>query len=32
MNEKLSQFAGLFGTVITVACCLGIPVILSEDR
>jgi len=29
MNEKLSQFAGLSGTAITAACCLGIPVILS---
>jgi mercuric ion transport protein len=29
MNEKLSQFGGLFGATITAACCLGITVVLS---
>jgi mercuric ion transport protein len=29
MNEKLSQFGGLFGAAIAAACCLGIPLVLS---
>ena len=29
MQEKLSQFGGLFSAAITTACCLGIPVVLS---
>ncbi|MCK9621411.1 MAG: MerC domain-containing protein [Methylobacter sp.] len=29
MNEKLSQFGGLFGAAVAAACCLGIPVVLS---
>jgi mercuric ion transport protein len=29
MNEKLSQYGGLSGAAIAVACCLGLPVVLS---
>lgn len=29
MQEKLSQFGGLFGAAIAAACCLGISVVLS---
>lgn len=29
MNEKLSQYGGLFGAAFAAACCLGIPVVLS---
>jgi mercuric ion transport protein len=29
MNEKFSQYGGLFGAAITAACCLGITVVLS---
>ena len=29
MNEKLSQYGGLFGAVVAAACCLGVTVVLS---
>jgi mercuric ion transport protein len=29
MQEKLSQYGGLFGAAIAAACCLGVPVVFS---
>ena len=29
MNERLSQYGGLSGAALAVACCLGLPVVLS---
>jgi mercuric ion transport protein len=29
MNEKLSQYGGLFGAAVAAACCLGVTVVLS---